>query len=104
MRGGELIREARRRAGLSQTELAALLNTSQSTIVRWERGERSPSFETVAGAAEVCGLRLQVSLAAPDQGPLGVAMSMAGLTPEEKLRANRNLVRLKGLARERADV
>ena len=36
-------REARRRLGLSQFQLAAVLDTSDRTIRKWEGGERSPN-------------------------------------------------------------
>ncbi len=102
MNGGELIREARRRAGLTQSELAASMGTAQSTIVRWERGERSPTFEIVSKAASLCGLKLRVGLSPPDESALGVARSMSLLTAEQKLEANRNLVGLRGLAADRS--
>ncbi|MBK9120457.1 MAG: helix-turn-helix transcriptional regulator [Phycisphaerales bacterium] len=35
---GEMLRAARREAGLSQAELAARLGCPQPTIARWERG------------------------------------------------------------------
>jgi transcriptional regulator with XRE-family HTH domain len=102
MHGGELIREARRRSGVTQTRLASDLATSQSVIVRWERGERSPTFETVVKALKACGLDLRIGLVPSDNDPSGVAASMAHLTPEQKLQANRNLVALRGIASSRA--
>lgn len=66
MRGGEIIREARRRAGLSQQDLAERLGTTQSVITRWETGRRSPTFETVIKAVRACGLDLAVTLGSPD--------------------------------------
>ncbi|MGI8774891.1 MAG: helix-turn-helix domain-containing protein [Actinomycetota bacterium] len=66
MKGGELIREARRRSGLSQQALAERLGTSQSVITRWETGERSPTFEAVVRAVRACGLEITVGIAAPD--------------------------------------
>lgn len=99
MQGGELMREARRRAGMTQGQIAALLGTGQSTIVRWERGQRSPSFEMVTRTVRACGLELQVSLGPSNNSALGVARAMSLLSPEQKLDANRNLVALKGLAK-----
>jgi transcriptional regulator with XRE-family HTH domain len=63
---GQLVREARRRAGLSQTELGRRLGTSQAAIARWEQGKTAPSFETLRRAARACGLDLGVSLANAD--------------------------------------
>lgn len=40
---GKQIRELRRRVRLSQTVLASLLNTSASTVRKWEIGEKNPS-------------------------------------------------------------
>lgn len=37
------IRSARRRAGLSQVELAELLGVRQSSVSQWERGSTKPS-------------------------------------------------------------
>jgi len=39
----QAIREARRRAGLSQAELAELLGVRQSSVSQWERGSTKPS-------------------------------------------------------------
>lgn len=67
MRGGEIIREARLRAGLSQQELAERLGTTQSVIARWETGARSPTFESLRRAVRAAGLDLHVTLGAPDR-------------------------------------
>ena len=45
---GELIRDARRRQGLTQSELADLIGTSQSAIARIEQGRQNLSLEMLA--------------------------------------------------------
>ena len=66
MQGGELIREARKRAGLTQTELGERLGTTQAQIARWESGRTSPSFRRVVEAVRACGLDLGVRIVTPD--------------------------------------
>lgn len=39
------IRLARKKAGLSQTELAKKMNVAQNTLSNWERGNRSPKID-----------------------------------------------------------
>ena len=86
-RGGELVKEARSRAGLTQLQLARRLGTGQSVIVRWERGERSPTFETVLRCLTVCGFELETRLAPRE--PTGVDAAaitrLLRLTPTERL-------------------
>jgi transcriptional regulator with XRE-family HTH domain len=53
---------ARLQAGLSQHELADLMQTSRTTVTRWETGERVPTITTLDRLAEVTGLRLEVRL------------------------------------------
>ncbi|CAN5554608.1 hypothetical protein BH20ACT23_BH20ACT23_29110 [soil metagenome] len=60
--GGYLIAEARHRTGLSQTELARRLGSSQSLVARWETGRVAPGFGTVVRAVRACGLDLSVGL------------------------------------------
>lgn len=57
----DLIVEARRRADLSQSELAERTGPAQASIARWERGD-APSLETVREVVEACGLDLQTTL------------------------------------------
>jgi ribosome-binding protein aMBF1 (putative translation factor) len=59
----ELIR-ARRRAGLSQAELAARMGTSQSTIARLESGQMLPSTKTLLRVAKATGSKVRVRLSA----------------------------------------
>lgn len=61
-----LIRMARRKAGLTQTELAALASTSQAAISAYESGRRSPSVETLQRILTAAGFELRMRLAEPD--------------------------------------
>lgn len=59
----ELLR-ARLRAGLSQAELAARMDTSQSTIAWLENGHTLPSTKTLPRYAEATGSKFHVRLSA----------------------------------------
>jgi ribosome-binding protein aMBF1 (putative translation factor) len=59
----ELIK-ARRRAGLSQAELAARMGTSQSTIARLESGQTLPSTKTLLRFAQATGSKVHLRLSA----------------------------------------
>jgi transcriptional regulator with XRE-family HTH domain len=54
--------EARLRVGLTQAELAKLMRTNRSVVVRWETGKKIPTVITLEKLAEVTGHRLQVRL------------------------------------------
>ena len=55
------VAKARRRAGLSQAELAQRMKTTQSTIARLERGRGLPSTRTLDRFAKATGHRLRIS-------------------------------------------
>jgi transcriptional regulator with XRE-family HTH domain len=59
-----LIREMRRRAGLSQDELAKRLGLRQSRISELERGngEQGPTITTLARVARACDVRLAIAV------------------------------------------
>jgi transcriptional regulator with XRE-family HTH domain len=57
---GTLIRDARRRHLVSQAELAHRAGTSQRHVSRIERGDVSPSAETVARLLAGIGERLEL--------------------------------------------
>jgi predicted transcriptional regulator len=55
------IRELRRKAGLTQTELARMAETSQPPIADNETGRMSPTFKTLSRIARSGGLEAMVS-------------------------------------------
>jgi transcriptional regulator with XRE-family HTH domain len=57
---GELIRTTRARHGLSQARLARRVGTRQSAISRLERGDVSPSVETLELLLNAMGESLQL--------------------------------------------
>jgi uncharacterized protein len=57
-----VLREARRRAGLSQAELAARAGITQSVISAYESGRRQPALSTLAALVEATGYDLAISL------------------------------------------
>lgn len=59
---GELLREARRRKGLSQAELAARAGTSQPVISAYENGRRDPTTRTLRRLVAAAGGRLELRL------------------------------------------
>jgi len=53
--------EARRRAGLTQQQLARKMGTTQPVVARLESGSTSPSLRTLQRLAEATGSRLLIS-------------------------------------------
>jgi transcriptional regulator with XRE-family HTH domain len=84
MLSGDLLREARLRAGLSQAELAGRAGKPTSVIGRWERNEVKPSFETLRAMVRACGLDLRFQIAERDTSQDGAVEAALDLTPEER--------------------
>ncbi|ABE39461.1 transcriptional regulator [Rhodopseudomonas palustris BisB5] len=55
------IAQARRRAGLSQTEFARRMNTTQSTVARLKSDRGQPSTRALLRFAKATGRRLKIS-------------------------------------------
>ena len=92
--GADLIVEARKRAGLTQRELAEQAGTTQSSIARWESGRSEPSFANVIRLLRLCGFVLDVHLELYDDGlrdDWSQAQRRLLLTPEERLESNSHL-------------
>ena len=76
-RAGRLLREARKRAGLSQVELALRAGITQSVVSAYESGRRQPSLPTLMDLVRATGMDLVLEVAVPDHrldrltGPLG---------------------------------
>jgi putative transcriptional regulator len=58
---GEMIRRARKEAGITQGTLADLAGTSARTIHAIETGTGNPSLGTVVAAANAVGLHLRAT-------------------------------------------
>lgn len=60
----ELVYAARTEAGLTQTQLAAAMGTSQSAVAAWENGARTPGIDALERLAAACGKRLHIAITA----------------------------------------
>lgn len=87
MSAASLVRATRQRQGLSQGSLARRCRTSQTHISRIERGEVSPSVETLTRVLQTMGRRLDLSAGVGPHGNQSDAELMAELelSPTEAL-------------------
>ncbi len=88
------MREARRRAGLSQAELAARAGTTQSAIARLERGGGHPSLERISQLVEACGFEVRIHLVPTDDDGWQQVRANAARSPEERIARSLGAVRL----------
>jgi transcriptional regulator with XRE-family HTH domain len=83
---GELLREARRRHGVTQEQLAARARTSQAAISRIERDVVSPSVGTLATLLDLLGEELELSSSPIDYGhDRTLLQGNLRFTPEERI-------------------
>ena len=96
MTSAQIIREARLKAGLTQSQLAARLGRERGQIARWEIGGQQPSFENVQAVVEACGFVLRVEIAEREETPALDAEleESAPLAPQQRVQAL--LERLRG--------
>lgn len=85
MTSSDLLVEARRRAGISQEELARRLKKPQSTVSRWEGGAMEPSFAALRDAIRACDLDLDVSLARADDSYVALIRQRLSRRPLTRL-------------------
>lgn len=83
-----LIRMARRRASLTQHELAGRAATSQAAISAYESGRRSPSVSTLCRILEAAGYEVRMRLAEPDNHESTRSIAEA-LLPATQVEAHR---------------
>jgi transcriptional regulator with XRE-family HTH domain len=67
IRAGSVLAAARRRAGLTQEQLAQRASVPQSTISVYERGGREPTVPTLERLLRAAGFRVELELV-----PLGI--------------------------------
>lgn len=83
----EVLREARRRRGVSQAQLAIRAGTRQSAISRIESGRVSPTFETLHSLLDLLGENLTIGFDRPDTGiDLSLNERNLRLSPSDRLR------------------
>jgi transcriptional regulator with XRE-family HTH domain len=89
MTSGDLIRSARLRAELSQSQLAERLGMPSSSIARWETDTVEPGFSTLRRVLQACGFDLAPTLVAFERDPEREArvLEVQRLTPQERLRS-----------------
>lgn len=85
MRGGELVREARLRAGLTQTELSARTGRDRSVIARWEQGVISPPIDSLMEIIHACGFDLPLTLLPIDKSADQELREALLATPSERV-------------------
>jgi transcriptional regulator with XRE-family HTH domain len=90
--GNDLIREARKRSQLTQTQLARLAGTTQSAIARLESGRTSPSFDDVIRMLRLMKLDLDFMLVERDDQDWIQAKRLIGLTTEQRMLRHEQLV------------
>jgi transcriptional regulator with XRE-family HTH domain len=85
MRGGELIREARTRAGLTQHELSERTGRDRSVIARWEQGVISPPVESLIACVQACGYDIPLVLVPLDESADRELRDELRATPSERV-------------------
>jgi hypothetical protein len=83
-----MLREARRRARLSQTDLARRAGVAQSVISTYESDRREPGFRTLTKLIEATGHHLTLELTPPTPDQLGLPDTRLG----RRLRRHRRAV------------
>jgi uncharacterized protein len=89
MSAAQIIREARLKAGLTQSELAERLGRERAQVARWEIGGQEPSFENLQSVVEACGFSLRIEIAEREATPaldaeLGTSVPQA---PQQRVQA-----------------
>jgi uncharacterized protein len=84
---GALLREARTRAGLSQTELARRAGVPQSVVSEYEAGKREPALPTLARLISGTGHELSLGLERTDPTVRGLPDSPLGRRLRQHRRA-----------------
>ena len=85
MLSGDIIRDARLRAGLSQTELGQRVGRDRTQIARWERHAVAPSLETLRELVQACGYDLSLRLEPLNRSDDEILRAALMLSPQERL-------------------
>jgi transcriptional regulator with XRE-family HTH domain len=97
--GAQLIREARQRAGLTQTELASRAGLVQPAIARWEAGRNAVSLDDVVRLVRLCGLDLEFHMVERDGSDMAQAVRLTELSGQQRLDRHARVTRQLGALR-----
>lgn len=100
MTAGELLRDARRRHGLTQRQLAIRARTSQAAVSRIERGLVSPAVDTLAKLLWMMNERLELDAELVDWGH-DATLNAANLAVSPEARIRRQASWSRGMRRIR---
>jgi transcriptional regulator with XRE-family HTH domain len=85
VRSGDLIREARLRAGLTQYDLGERTGRDRAVIARWEQGAVTPNVETLVELVRACGFDLPLELVPYERAGVERLEKNALLSPERRV-------------------
>ena len=77
------IQEARKMRGLSQQDLADLMETSQAAVQRWESGARNPRVSTLKKIGDACNVSISFLLGMTDNP--SVHADIASVVPSREM-------------------
>lgn len=79
------LKKLREQKKLNQTELANLLEVSNGSISKWERGDRQPDYETLERIADIFNVTIDYLLGRSDVKYKSDDSQMSFSTPQEAL-------------------
>lgn len=85
MSAADIVKTARKNAGLTQAQLAKRAGTTQSALSRLERGHVSPSFELLERLVRLCESSLDVRLVPQKEVDAESLEATLALTVTERL-------------------
>ena len=95
----EIIRTARRDAGLTQRDLAERVGTTQSAVSRWEHGGDEPRLSTLVRVLRACGVDADLVVRPREAVDRAQIRQQLAMSPSERLASVTNLSRLRAKAR-----
>jgi transcriptional regulator with XRE-family HTH domain len=96
---GALVRELRQIEGISQTELARRIGSTQAVVSRWERGEEAPRLEALVRVLRATGFEADLVFRRHDDEDRTQLRWLLGMTPDERARHFRGATRAYANAR-----
>jgi transcriptional regulator with XRE-family HTH domain len=85
MDAATMVKTARRRAGLTQRELARRSGVAQPTVSRIESGRMSPTFDTLSALAEAAGMQIAVLERGSGGADIAMVQDLLRMSPAERL-------------------